>query len=263
MTAHAYNAAADYFDAPANSYWTRIGRRTIARLNLKPGDSVLDVGCGAGASAIRAAEIVGPSGKVLGIDLAENLLTLARLKAAGRGLTAVTFQVGDMEHLDFADATFDAVVSVFSIFFVSDMVRQVAEFWRMVKPGGKLAITTWGDGMFSPIYEVWRQAVCSERANLFTAFNCWDRINTVEAVRQLMRDGGVTDVEVIAEDSQQPIRCSVDVWAIAMGSGLRGTIEALEPVAAGRVRAMLINYARETQLKAVATNTIYAVGTKR
>jgi hypothetical protein len=154
-------------------------------------------------------------------------------------------------------------VSVFSIFFVSDMARQIAELWRMVKPGGKLAVTTWGPGIFAPIYDVWRQAVYSEREDLFTAFNPWDRITTVEAVRQLMLEGGVMDVEVIAEEAQQPLRFAQDVWTVAMGSGLRGTIEALGPTAAARVRAMMVNYAREVRLNAVSINTIYAVGIKR
>src|SRR5215210_3356452 len=87
--ATAYNAASDHYDDPANSYWERYGRRTVERLNLKPGSRVLDVCCGSGASAIPAAEAVGPSGSVLGIDLAEKLLDLARAKAKRRGLDNV------------------------------------------------------------------------------------------------------------------------------------------------------------------------------
>src|SRR6185295_9731840 len=69
-----YNAAADHYDAPSNTFWDRYGRSTVERLNLASGSRVLDVCCGAGASAIPAASIVGPNGLVVGIDLAENLL---------------------------------------------------------------------------------------------------------------------------------------------------------------------------------------------
>lgn len=72
-----YNAAADFFDHPANTFWERYGRRTIERLNLTAGERVLDVCCGSGASAIPAAQAVGPTGSVTGVDLAENLLELA------------------------------------------------------------------------------------------------------------------------------------------------------------------------------------------
>ena len=116
-----YNAASDYYDDPANSFWSRFGSRTIERLQLPEGASVLDVCCGSGASAIPAAERVGPSGSVLGLDLADRLLALACAKAAERGLHNVEFRVGDMLELGLPASHFDAVVCVFGIFFVPDM----------------------------------------------------------------------------------------------------------------------------------------------
>ena len=76
-----YNAASDFYDHPANTFWERYGRRTIERLPLPQGARVLDVCCGSGASALPAAGAVGPDGTVTGVDLAENLLALARTKA--------------------------------------------------------------------------------------------------------------------------------------------------------------------------------------
>src|SRR5215510_7313334 len=67
--ASTYNAAADSFDGAANTFCDRFGRRTVARLDLRPGARVLDVCCGTGASAIPAAEKVGSSGSVIGVDL--------------------------------------------------------------------------------------------------------------------------------------------------------------------------------------------------
>src|SRR6185503_614324 len=94
--ASTYNAASDQYDDAANSFWSRFGARTIERLELAAGARVLDACCGSGASAIPAAERVGPQGRVLGIDLAENLLALARAKAADRGLRNVEFRAGDL-----------------------------------------------------------------------------------------------------------------------------------------------------------------------
>jgi ubiquinone/menaquinone biosynthesis C-methylase UbiE len=116
-----YNAAADSYDDPANSFWERFGRRTIERLHLQPGMRVLDVCCGSGASAIPAAEKVGPEGFVLGVDLAEKLLERARSKATKRGLHNLEFRVGDMLDLRLERSEFDTVVCVFGIFFVPDM----------------------------------------------------------------------------------------------------------------------------------------------
>jgi len=67
---------------------------------------------------------------------------MARAKATALRLQNIEFRVGDMESLGFADGALDAVVCVFAIFFVPDMVKQVRELWRMVRPGGQLAITT-------------------------------------------------------------------------------------------------------------------------
>src|SRR5690348_1420607 len=94
-----YNAAADHFDDDPLGFWARIGRQTIDGLALAPGAVVLDVGCGTGASALPAAEIVGPRGRVVGVDLAERLLAIARGKAESQGLANIEFRTGDMERL--------------------------------------------------------------------------------------------------------------------------------------------------------------------
>src|SRR5258706_13926130 len=138
-----YNAAADFYDDPANSFWDRFGRKTIERLRLPLGARVLDACCGAGASAIPAAEN-GPQGFVLGIDLAQNLLTLARAKASARGLKNIEFRLADVLDPAVPESQFDAVVCVFGIFFIPDMPAAVRALWRVVRPGGRLAITTWG-----------------------------------------------------------------------------------------------------------------------
>jgi ubiquinone/menaquinone biosynthesis C-methylase UbiE len=129
-----YNAASDFFDHPANTFWERYGRRTIERLRLADGARVLDVCCGSGASAIPAAEAVGPHGSVIGVDLADNLLDLARAKAKQRGLTNVQFESGDMTDLRFETGTFDVVVCVFGIFFVPDMEEALR--WAMILGSG-------------------------------------------------------------------------------------------------------------------------------
>jgi ubiquinone/menaquinone biosynthesis C-methylase UbiE len=88
-----YNSAADTFDDPANSL-AKYGERTVKLLNLSPGVKVLDLACGTGASAIPAAVAAGPTGYVMGIDLSENMLSLARAKAKEVGLKNVEFKSG-------------------------------------------------------------------------------------------------------------------------------------------------------------------------
>jgi ubiquinone/menaquinone biosynthesis C-methylase UbiE len=88
---------------------------------LSRGAQVLDACCGSGASAIPSAETVGPNGFVLGVDLAEYLLELARRKVEQRGLSNVEFRAVDLLDLGLPESSFDAVVCVFGIFFVPDI----------------------------------------------------------------------------------------------------------------------------------------------
>jgi len=258
-----YDAAADHFDDEPLRFWERIGRSTVARLALPAGAHVLDVGCGTGASALPAAQAVGPVGSVLGVDLAARLLERGRTKAVNYGLTNIEFRLGDMTALDYPDSHFDAVVSVFSIFFVPDMEGLVRDLWRMVRPGGKLAVTTWGPRIFEPAYSRWLAAIKKERPDLHSAFNPWDRITDVESVRRLFRDGAVTDVDITAEDGFQAFRSAEDWWLIALGSGLRWTIDQMGPDAAARVRADNVGWLAKNNVDGVETNAIYAIAHKR
>jgi len=114
--ASTYNAASDFYDHPVNTFWQEYGRRTVSRLGPKAGAKILDVCCGSGASAIPAAEAVGSEGFVLGIDLAENLIELAKTKARERALGNVEFRVADMLDLGLPAASFDAVICVRNLF---------------------------------------------------------------------------------------------------------------------------------------------------
>ncbi len=257
-----YDAAADHFDDEPLGFWDRIGRRTVERLAPSAGACILDVGCGSGASALPAAAAVGPSGFVTGVDLSSRLLDRARAKATARNLANIEFQLGDMTSLGYPDGGFDAVVSVFSIFFVPDMEGLVRELWRMVRPGGKLAVTTWGPRIFEPAYSRWQVATKQERADLHSAFNPWDRITDVESVRRLLLDGGAANIEVAAEDGFQALRSGEDWWTIARGSGLRWVIEQMGPQAAARVKADNVNWLKDRKIDRLETNAIYAVAYK-
>jgi ubiquinone/menaquinone biosynthesis C-methylase UbiE len=257
-----YNAAADNFDARPLSFWQRYGERTVERLSLVPGATVLDVACGTGASAIPAAERVGPGGHVFAVDLAENMLAIGRSKAAIHNLQNIEFKLGDMMNLGMPDDSFDAVICVFGIFFVSDMAAAVRELWRMVRPGGKLAITTWGERCFEPLESVWNEAVRAERPDLYTVNVPWDRITKPESVGELLKDGGVLESDITPESGNQPLGSPEDWWTIVLGSGLRWTVDQLTPEQSGRIREVTIGWARRNDVSSIETNVIYAVATK-
>jgi ubiquinone/menaquinone biosynthesis C-methylase UbiE len=258
-----YNAAADYYDDPANSFWERFGRATVERLQLPLGARVLDVCCGSGASALPAAEIVGPQGFVLGIDLAANLLELARTKAAKRGLMNTQFRVGDLLDMHLSDTQFDAVICVFGIFFIPDMPAAVRALWHAVRPGGKLAVTTWGPRFLEPATTAFWNAVREVRPDLYKGFNPWDRISDPESVRALLRDGGIERAEVVAEPGTHLIPSADAWWSAVLGSGYRGTVDQLEAAALKHVYEANMSYIQASGISSVEANVIYAIAQKQ
>jgi ubiquinone/menaquinone biosynthesis C-methylase UbiE len=258
--AAAYNTAADYFDHPVSSFWHRFGRRTVDRLGLRAGETVLDVCCGSGGSALPAAEAVGPNGKVVAIDLAERLVALGAAKAHERGLDNLEFRTGDMLALDHPDGAFDVVICVFGIFFVPDMAAAARELWRMVRPGGRIAITTWGPELFEPANSAFWEAIRMERPDLMKGFNPWERISTPAGLRAMLAGAGITEVEIIAETGTHRLNAPEDWWLIAMGSGYRGTLAQLDAATLARVHDR--NLAVLGPCDAIETNVVYGVATR-
>ena len=119
----------------------RLRTLTVSQTLLKPGEWVLDVGCGTGAVTIPAKLQVGKSGRAVGIDPAPEMIAVARRKAKRAGLE-IDFQAGVIESLPFPDATFDAVTSSLMMHHLPEhvQVKGLAEIKRVLKPGGRLLI---------------------------------------------------------------------------------------------------------------------------
>jgi len=260
--ASTYNAAADSYDASALGFWNYFGRRTIELLSLPSASRVLDVCCGAGASALAAAEVVGPAGKVVGVDISQRLLELARTKATQRNHSNVEFELGDMLSLRFPSESFDAVVCVFGIFFVPDMQSAVRELWRCVRVGGRLAVTTWGPNFCEPANSAFWRSIQEVRPDLHKSFNPWDRINDQASLEGILREAGVELGKVIAENRLHPISCAEDWWTIILGSGYRGTIEQLSQSDRERVKEANLAFVRDERISSIETNVLYALATK-
>ena len=260
--AFTYNAAADFFDASPLGFWDYFGRRTIELASLPIGSRVLDVCCGTGASALPAAEAVGPTGNVIGVDLAKELLELARRKAVQQRLGNIEFEVGDMLSLRFPAESFDAVVCVFGIFFVPDMARAVSELWSRIRPGGQLAMTTWGPNFFQPGSDAFWRSIKDVRPDLFKGFNPWDRINDPASFTKIFNEAGIAPPKIVPENRLHPINSAEDWWTIVLGSGYRGTIEQLTLAERQKVQDANLAFIRNEKISAIETNVLYALGTK-
>ena len=130
------------YDSFGVDFFGRIARGLVGRAGLRPGSSVLDVGCGAGAALIPAAGAVGPAGRVLGIDLASGMVERARRAVRELGLENVHVQVGDAEAPPGDASSVDAIVSSLVLFFLPDIDRALDAFADRLVAGGTLAFST-------------------------------------------------------------------------------------------------------------------------
>jgi ubiquinone/menaquinone biosynthesis C-methylase UbiE len=121
--------------------------RVVETLAIEPGMRVLDVACGTGGVALRAARA---GADVVGIDISADQLSKARAAAAAESLE-IRFDKGDCQELPYADAAFDAVASAFGAVFAADHARTGAELARVCRQGGRLALTAWPKDEWSEV----------------------------------------------------------------------------------------------------------------
>jgi ubiquinone/menaquinone biosynthesis C-methylase UbiE len=122
--------------------------RVVAALEIESGTRFLDVGCGTGGVALRAARA---GASVVGIDISPDQLAKARRAAEEQGL-AIEFDEGDAQELPYRNGEFDAVASVFGAVFAPDQQRTAAELARVSRPGARFALTAWPADEWSEVH---------------------------------------------------------------------------------------------------------------
>lgn len=140
LVAQVFSDSAESYDQVID-FFAPFGQALVDGAGLTLGDQVLDVASGRGACLYPALEVVGPDGFVTGIDIAPGMVEALGADLAAKGIANAAVHVGDAEALEAADGSFDAVLGGFMIFFCPDPDRVLAEFARVLKPGGVVALT--------------------------------------------------------------------------------------------------------------------------
>jgi len=187
-----------------------------ALAELKAGEIVLDLGSGGGIDVLLSAKRVGPTGKAYGLDMTEEMLALARENQAKSGLTNVEFLKGEIEHIPLPDGSVDVIISNCVINLSADKDRVIAEAFRVLKPGGRFAVSdvvVKGDDVPTEVrrsMELWVGCVAgaleesSYRAKLSqVGFERVDveptRIYRAADAKQFLEEAGISDEAVLAQ----------------------------------------------------------------
>jgi ubiquinone/menaquinone biosynthesis C-methylase UbiE len=209
------------------TYFWPLGRRLVERVAISPGAQVLDVACGRGAILFPAAESVGPTGQVIGIDLSGPMAEQTNLEIQRRGLLNAQALHMDAENLEVPDESFDYVLCGFSLPFFPGLERALAEFRRVLKPGGCVAASTWGDDE-DPRW-TWYSDLC-------TAYGVGvklrtQNLGTPNELRTAFQAAGFADIQVSTELFDQVYTDEEEWWMTQWSISGRATLEQLEPSA--------------------------------
>lgn len=202
---------------PAEALLASLGcGNPTALAELKPGEVVLDLGSGGGIDVLLSAQRVGPAGKAYGLDMTDEMLALARENQAKSGLTNVEFLKGEIEHIPLPDNAVDVIISNCVINLSADKDRVIAEAFRVLKPGGRFAVSdvvVRGDDMPVEVrrsLELWVGCVAGAleeatyRSKLSGAgFEAVDveptRIYRTTDAKQFLQTAGLSDEKTLAQ----------------------------------------------------------------
>lgn len=189
----AWNLVADGYAETTMLVFQRFAEQAIAAVGLHPDDTVLDVACGPGTLGLIAART---ARKVHGIDFSEAMLAIFKQKSIEAGHEHIELLCGDAQTLPYADATFDAAFSLFGLMFFPDRKLGFAEIFRALKPGGRIAVTSWAPMDQSPAMMTMFGALRAIKPELPSPQRSVTTLENPDVFRQEMIDAGFKDVEI-------------------------------------------------------------------
>jgi SAM-dependent methyltransferase len=226
---------------PADAVRASLGcGNPTAMIDLRPGDTVLDLGSGGGIDVLLSAKRVGPTGKVYGLDMTDEMLALARENQRKAGVVNVEFLKGEIEHIPLPDNSVDVIISNCVINLSADKPQVIREAFRVLKPGGRFAVSD----------VVVRGPVPAEiRRSVELWVGCVAGALEETTYRETLASAGFEDIDV-------------DPWRIYNLDDARGflngtgvDVDAVAPVAKDKFASAFVRARKPAQKPAVAAKT--------
>ena len=223
-----FDRAAPTYDRVGPRFFSHFGRRLVELAQIPSGAAVLDVAAGRGAVLFPAAEQVGPQGRVVGIDLSTGMVRETAAEIKSRGLTNAEMHLMDAEELTFPDASFDFVLCNLAVFFFSRLQCALDEFYRVLRPGGRVGITTFAeDSGFESWFHEMIQPYLPPRDPQDDEDQAAPSPNleTPEGLETVLRNSGFEEIRLTDKEAGFVYEDKEALWASFWSHGARGALE--------------------------------------
>lgn len=217
-----FDRSAELYGEKNNNFFDYFAKNLVAFASIPPSAHVLDVATGRGAILKQLVKSIHPLGKVIGIDISPNMI-----QHASRDLAEypnIELVCADAENLEFGDDSFDYVFCGFGVFFFPNVQKALQEFFRVLKPGGKLLISTWGEDDYcnTTFHEIYQ----SFGFNNITPLRGF---NNPDFIFEILSRSGFTKIKTVSDELDY-VYPTVEDWISSLwGHATRGKLEVLNP----------------------------------
>ena len=263
-----FDRVAAGYDRAALRLYPFAADRMVYDLRIAPGRKVLDVATGTGAAALAAARLVGPEGRVIGIDLSEGMLDQAYANCHRQGLSNVDLHTMDAGRLEFRVGYFDTAMCAAGIYLLPDMLACLKEVERVLKPGGHFVFSGYTRQSFQPMADLLVDSLAEsnfKHAGPATPLY-WRRLASSDDYTGLLTAAGFADVRVHTRQLGYHLSGANEWWEVVWHSELRELVDQVPEDALGRFRVRhqeVVERLRREKGIWLDAGTVFASGVKR
>jgi len=237
--ARLFDQVADGYDRAALRFFPFAADRLAQRLAPRPGEKILDIATGTGAVVVAVGQRLSGNrdggGRIMAVDISERMLDRAYANVRRMALHNVDLHPMDAAALEFRAGYFDALTCSFGLFFLPDMVAALREWRRVLRPGARMLLTSFGSEAFQPL-AAWfcAQLQACGGPSLSPEDFAWQRLATAEAITALLAEAGFEQIECSTEQLGYHLQAPQEWWDIVWNTGFRSHLAELDAAALAR-----------------------------